>query len=363
MKKAWLSCLLLTLIAALVVYIPAFAEKTVTFTFTGDCTIGGTELTREATDSFDTVVGLEGYDYPFRYFRDFFSQDDCTVINLEGVLTDSRGQERTDKTFRFRGQTDFVRILTGASIDAATLANNHILDFGQQGLNSTKNTLTENGIGWAYILDSYIYEKDGIRIALISLDEVAYNTMLPRIRKEMTRLKEEKEADAIIVCFHSGQEYRSTHSEEQERRGANLIRYGADLVIMNHAHVVQGIRQFNNRTICYCLGNFVFGGNNKLKGKSSFSRTTTSRYSLVVQARLTFSDDNTYLGQQISLFPAFTSADPEWNLYQPFPVSGDDAAAVIDAVQYDTDFQLPEITDQDGWSAIELPFLSAENDE
>lgn len=363
MRNARLFRLILMLIVALTISASATGEKTVVLTFTGDCTIGGTEQTRGASDSFDTVVEREGYDYPFRYFRDMFSRDDCTIINLEGVLTDSRGQERKEKTYRFRGKTDFVKILTGASIDAATLANNHILDFGQQGLASTKQVLTENGIGWAYVRDFYIWEKDGIRIALISLDEAAYNTNLSWIQKEMARLKTEKEADAIIVCFHNGTEYRPTHTENQERRGKTLVSSGADLVIMNHAHVVQGIRQLNNRTICYCLGNFVFGGNNELKGKSSFKRTTTSRYSLVVQARLTFSDDNAYLGQQITLYPVFTSDDPKWNRYQPFPVSGDDAALVIDAIQHDTDFRLPEMTEKDGYSVVELPYLSAEGGE
>ena len=147
----------------------------------------------------------------------------------------------------------------------------------------------------------------------------------------------------------------------QEKRGATLTKFGADLVIMNHAHVVQGIRIANNRTICYSLGNFVFGGNSKIRTKTYGKRTLTSRYTLVVQARLDFADDGTYLGQQIILVPAFSSDDPVDNHYQPYPVYGEDAAAVMDAVQFDTDFQLPGLTETDHCMSAVLPYLPAEN--
>ena len=250
MKTARMLCLPLLMIVMLMICASASGDKTVLFTFTGDCTIGGTELTRNLPDSFDTFIANEGYDYPFRYFRDMFSRDDCTVINLEGVLSDSRSDESMGKTFRFRGKTDFVKILTGASVDVAGLANNHILDFGVQGINNTKKTLTENGIGWAYARDIYIWEKDGIRIAIVSLDEATSNQYYYNVKDQMLRLKAQKEADAIIVLFHSAMEYRPVHSSLQERMGSKfIVDCGADLVIMNHAHVVQGIRQVNNRTV------------------------------------------------------------------------------------------------------------------
>ena len=61
---------------------------------------------------------------------------------------------------------------------------------------------------------------------------------------------------------------------------------GADLVIMHHAHVVQGMSVFDSRSVCYLLGNFCFGGNCRVRAMES----------LVVVAELTFSDDGAYLG-------------------------------------------------------------------
>ena len=148
----------------------ASAEKTVTLTFTGDCTLGGEERTRFQPDCFDTIVREQGYEYPFRYFRPLFEEDDCTVINMEGVLSDSYADEFKDKTFRFRGKTEFAEILTLASVEAAGLDNNHVNDYGAQGLRNTQETLANAGIAWFRALDIYILEKDGIRIKLTQVE-------------------------------------------------------------------------------------------------------------------------------------------------------------------------------------------------
>ena len=339
----------------------AVGEKTILLTFTGDCTIGCTELTRNLPDSFDSIIAREGYQYPFLNYLDLFTEDDCTVINMEGVLSDSHADEQKGKTFRFRGKTDYVKILTGASIEAAGLANNHINDFGAQGMNATKKTLEENGIHWFYVQDIWILEKDGIRISFVSADETTTNKYFYQIRDSILRLKAENEADAVVVCYHSGTEYSLRHDRTQERMANSFINCGADLIIMNHSHVVQGIQQINNRSVCYALGNFVFGGNNIIKTKKQGSLTATALYCMVVRAELHFSDDGTYLGQQLTLYPGFTSDDPEWNHYQPRPVHGGDADQVIAAVQYDTPFRLPEITRTETFDYVALPYLSAEN--
>ena len=352
----------LLLAALLLVHVSAVSEKSILLTFTGDCTIGSEEEKRGLPDSFDSVIAQEGMAYPFANFRPLFEQDDCTVINLESVLSDSKRQESKGKTYRFRGNTDFVRILTEGSVEAAGLSNNHTGDYGAQGLQATKDTLDSAGIAWFMGMDCRILEKDGIRIALFSMDEATYNGSNPKILHEMRRMKEEGEVNAIVFCLHSGREYTAQHYKRQEVNGNTLPAYGADLVIMNHPHVVQGIRIVCDRTVCYSLGNFVFGGNSKIKSVPYGKRILTSRYSLVVQARLDFSDDGVYLGQQVTLYPAFTSDDPEKNHYQPYPVHGEDAAAVLDAVQFDTEFELPPVTEAEDYPYAALPYLPASSD-
>ena len=146
--------------AALFFWGKASAEKIITLTFTGDCTLGTEEMTRNVPESFDNVAKAKGYSYFLENFYDLFSQDDCTVVNCEGVLSDSSKGE-ADKDFRFRGPEEFVRILQEGSVEAVSLANNHSRDYGWKGLENTERVLDEAGIGWARADSFWIYEKDG----------------------------------------------------------------------------------------------------------------------------------------------------------------------------------------------------------
>lgn len=339
----------------------AGAEKSILLTFTGDCTLGSEERTRSQENSFDSTAAKRGYDYFFSNFREMFAQDDHTVINLEGVLSDESKQERQSKRYRFRGPTDFVKIMTGASIDACSLANNHIGDFHKQGEDSTKAVLDENGIGWFQNFKYHIYEKEGIKVAFIALEnKVVYNEF-DKIRKTITDLKESGEANAIVICWHTGMEYRGMHELNTEKTCKTLIRYGADLIINNHPHVLQGIGVYNNRCIFYSLGNFVFGGNAAIRTeKFKADKFVTSQYSAVVQVKLLFSDDGKYLGQQPTVYPVITSRSAPVNDYQPYRANAEEAIPIRAALQEDTVFTLPDITvGADGLSKIDLGYLAA----
>ena len=89
-----ITCLLL-----LLCLLPSFAlaDKTITLTFTGDITLGGEDYLRTAEDSFFAVYEREGAGYFLKNFADFFAEDDLTVVNLEGVLTDNNALYPRDK--------------------------------------------------------------------------------------------------------------------------------------------------------------------------------------------------------------------------------------------------------------------------
>ena len=360
-KRAAAVPVLLVLAAALLLFpLRARAEKVIHLTFAGDCTLGSTELTRPNADSFDSVIGEKGFDYPFARFAGLFSSDDRTVVNCEGVFSDSSWGENKNKTYRFRGPAEYTEIFRRASVEAVSLANNHVGDYGSRGLSATQGALEEGGIDWFRCGRVSFLEKDGIRIAFMAIDTTTVRDQLEPFRREISRLKESGEADAVVVCFHCGNEYDARRNAAQERVGRSFVDRGADLVIMHHSHVVQGVEITGNRTLLYSLGNFVFGGNSEIRTEPYGASSVTSLYCLVVRAELTFSDEGKYLGQQITLVPAFTSSDAPQNNYQPFPVSGADAEAVRAAVQFDTDFPLPEITEEDGLSVIRLPWLPAD---
>lgn len=342
----------------------ASADRSVLLTFTGDCTLGSEEAKRVNDNSFDSVVGREGLSYPFEKVRFLFEADDLTVVNLEGVLSDSASGENTAKTYRFRGPAEFVKILSGASVEAAGLANNHTGDYGTRGLEDTQRILSEGGIAWFRARSPYLLEKDGIRVAFYavnSFQEPTFQNDLNWLRNEIRRVKQDGEADAVIVLFHSGSEYDACHTVTQEKIGKSFIDNGADLIIMHHPHVVQGAAVYANRTMLYSLGNFVFGGNSEIRTKPYHTWEVSSLYSLIARVRLDFSDDGVFLGQAVDLIPAYTSSDAPHNNFQPVPVCGEDAEPVYRAVQYDTAFPLPELTEEDGYSVIRLPYLDAES--
>ena len=325
----------------------ALAEKTIRMTFTGDVTLGSEESKKNQSTSFVTKATEEGYAYFFAQVKELFSQDDLTVVNLEGPLTDKSTQENTKKYYRFRGPTDYVNILLEGSVEACNLANNHTYDFGKQGYESTQATLDAAGIGYFGQQTTYIYEKDGVKIAFFGLNSTQFNGNRNWARDEIARLKADEGVNAVVFVFHGGQEYGKKHNKNQETYAHFAIDAGADLVIMHHPHVVQGIEIYNNRTICYSLGNFCFGGNKDVRALEA----------LVAGVTMTFSDSGEYLGQQVDLYPANISGTNPSNNFQPLFVTGEAAQTVMALVQKDTKFDLPEVDDTTGCAA--LPYLTA----
>ena len=145
-----ITCLLL-----LFCLLPSFAlaDKTITLTFTGDITLGGEDYLRTAEDSFFAVYDREGAGYFLKNFADFFAEDDLTVVNLEGVLTDNnalypRDKGKGDDGYWFRGPAAYAKVLSAASVEVASLANNHAFDYGAQGFRDTIAAVEAEGIGW-----------------------------------------------------------------------------------------------------------------------------------------------------------------------------------------------------------------------
>lgn len=321
----------------------ALADKSIKLTFTGDVTLGSEEAKRKQETSFVSVATREGYDYFFSKVKFLFEQDDLTVVNLEGPLTDSNKSEEKGKTYRFRGPVEYVKILQSGSVEAVNFSNNHVYDFGRQGYNSTVSLMKENKIGLFGEQKVYIFKKKGIKIAFFGMNSTVYNRNRAWAREEMARLKSEEGVDAIVFVFHAGQEYGKHRTKAQETYAHWAIDYGADLVVMHHPHVVQGIEVYKNRTILYSLGNFCFGGNKDIRALEA----------LVAAVQMDFTDDGAYLGQQVNLWPAIISGSNPANDYQPRFVTGSNAKEVFRLVQLDTDFDLPALDKEKGYAAMD----------
>jgi len=339
----------------------AMADKTLTFSFAGDVTLGSEEAYRSREDSFDSYAAREGYEYFFKKVKPIFEADDLTLVNLEGVLSDKSWNEDKRKTFRFRGPTDFAKILTVSSIEACAISNNHIMDFGNQGYQATRDTLDANGIYYCGNEYHFIFEKDGIRVGFFAVGSMYFNRYRKQIQEDIAQMREDG-VNAIIVSFHAGQEYSPHRRDRDQETDAQIAieTWGADLVIMHHPHVVQGIDILNNRYVFYSLGNFCFGGNWTVTGKNKDPKIRALE-SMIVQMDLVFDDDGNYKGQSGRIYPCYISSsakqkgDP--NDYQPCLVYGDEALGVLERIQNDTEFDLGLLDDETG--ILNLPYLDA----
>ena len=401
--KRFLQALLWAALLTILLSAAAMADTTITITFTGDITLGGEDYLRNEPDSFVSVYNQNGPEYFLKNFADFFAEDDLTVVNLEGVLTDKEylRPESSGKTgaFFFRGKTEYVNILTAASVEVAGLANNHALDYGERGLRDTIATLEGAGIEWFGTYDRnrrdtekfLFYEKDGVTICLVGLYWENYLQGNPDgcgayLAEEIKRIKESGEADAVIAVFHGGQEYGRHRTHPQTLFTQMCMRSGVDLVICHHAHVVMGMDVINNRSIFYSLGNFCFGGNCKTYLKTS-KYTKDAAPAMIVRAVLTFDDEGNYKGQQLTVYPVQTTSidrvgtQEQVNDYQPKFVTGKLAAQVLHLMQVDMYYDLKDAYNKElkeyviaaeeelaamessvGMSSLTLPYLPAEEE-
>ncbi len=302
----------------------AAADKQITVTFLGDCTLGSEEKVYAWDSGFAAAVKREGYAYFFSGVSSLLSQDDLTVANFEGVLKNT-ASGKTQRIFNFRGLPEYAQILALGSVEAVSLENNHADDYDVYGRRTTKAALTEAGVNWFDKDDAYIYEKDGIRIAFVSAWQqlMFYNRQY--YRDTIASLKESG-VQAVVVYVHFGQEYNPHHVEQQSNIAYLFIDAGADLVVGSHPHVLQGMEIYQNSTIFYSLGNFVFGGNVNVRALET----------VIPQVTFAFSDDGTYLSQQVRLYPANISGSTEGNTYQPVLVTGEAAEAVYQLIDQDS---------------------------
>lgn len=235
----------------------------------GDVTLGQDERYLYK-GSFDDYYKLNGAGYFFAGVKKILSEDDLTIANLEGTLTEAT--DKPDKRFQgnqaffFKGNPYYTAILKDGSIEAVNLANNHCLDYLNKGFTDTVSTLDHAGI------DSFgdniivIYEKNGVKVGLIGVNTlgpleegVNLEHLRSELRQNIQALKER--TSLIIVSFHWGTENKYNPTQTQRELGRFAVDIGADLVLGHHPHVIQPFEIYQGKCIVYSLGNFVFGGN------------------------------------------------------------------------------------------------------
>lgn len=231
--------------------------KTFTVTLGGDTTLGSTDDLRKREDCFENVAREKGYDWFFGGLSELFAADDLTLVNFEGTLTEATAKK--EKKFNFKGPAEYTDILTTGSVEAVTVANNHTLDYGEQGRTDTIANLETAGIVVSGNGQLGIFEKNGVKVGMTGYC-FPYTNGKKDISKDVKALREAG-CQIVIASFHWGSEYRKDFTGEQRSIGRAAIKAGADIVVGHHPHIVQGIEAVDDTYILYSVGNLVFGGN------------------------------------------------------------------------------------------------------
>lgn len=302
----------------------AASAQTITLSFAGDCTLGTDENFDRSTSFVAKYDAVDDPSYFFANVADIFANDDATIVNMEGTLTDST--TRADKTFAFKADRDYAQILKAGNVDAASLANNHSRDYGEQSYTDTIEAVEAVGIPtFGYDRIAYLDVK-GVKVALIGTYELAEGI---GIKDEMVNnINTAKEAGAqiIVVFTHWGTERETVPDAVQMELGHAAIDAGATLVVGSHPHVIQGLENYNGHTIVYSLGNFCFGGNKNPSDKDC----------MIVQQTFTVQGDNVTI-DNTNVIPCSISSVSSSNNYQPTPATGDEKERIEAKIQRSSD--------------------------
>ena len=205
---------------------------------------------------------------------------DLAMVNLETAVTE-RGTPAPGKAFHFRAPASAFRALARAGVDVVTMANNHGLDFGQQGLQDSLAAASAArfpvvGIGRDAdaAFAARVFTVKGQRIAVLGATQVLDDNLVgawtagpgkPGLAsaKDEARLVEavrraRQSADTVVVYLHWGRERTACPLPRQRSLALALVAAGADVVVGSHAHVLLGGGRLGGAYVDYGLGNFVF---------------------------------------------------------------------------------------------------------
>jgi len=230
--------------------------------------VGDVMLGREVGRRIDE----EGPEWVFSEVKHLLEKADLVIGNLECPIIDNQNLPSSRAKVPLRASRESIKALQLGNFSIMTIGNNHILDFGEEGLSNTLNVLKSDQIhhvgAGRNISEARRPLKlgiKGLRLGFLSYSS-SYNAnkatpgtapLDPRsIKKDISELK--KDSDIIIVSLHHGVEYADYPTPGFIKLARELIDSGARVVLGHHPHVLQGVEEYKNGIIAYSLGNFVF---------------------------------------------------------------------------------------------------------
>ena len=264
--------------------------EAITIAFAGDMYFEGVLRARLDTDP-ATALGP---------FADILRGADLAVSNLETSI--AVGGTRANKQFAFRAPPTAVDALRAAGLDVVSMANNHGVDYGEDGLQESVAVARAQpdhfiiGIGAddREAFAPFTAEVKGQRVSVIGATQVLDSSLIQAwtatadhgglaSAKRVDRLVAEVQAaraasDTVIVFLHWGIEKMTCPTGDQQALARTLVDAGADIVVGSHAHRLQGGGRLGDAVVHYGLGNFLFKENSAEGARTGvFEVTVTGR--------------------------------------------------------------------------------------
>ncbi|MGH3749651.1 MAG: CapA family protein [Micromonosporaceae bacterium] len=221
------------------------------------------------------------------------SQADVAVANLETAVTEAGTPE--PKQFHFRAPPETYQAVNEAGIDAVSLANNHALDYGRDGLADTlrhaeqaKTPVFGAGEDAAAAYAPWITEVDGVKIAMLGMSQISELAdrwkaggqqsgiaMAHNVRHAAKAVKAAKQqADVVVVFMHWGLEGQECPTEQMTALTTAFARAGATAVVGTHSHLLLGDGWLDDTYVAYGLGNFLWWRDNAFSNDTGVLRLT-----------------------------------------------------------------------------------------
>jgi poly-gamma-glutamate synthesis protein (capsule biosynthesis protein) len=244
------------------------AAGSITLAFAGDVHFAGRtrRLLADPATAFGPITGV-------------LRSADFTAVNLETAITS--GGTPQPKTYHFRAPAAAFTALRDAGVDLVTMANNHVLDYGQAGLADTlaaaraaRFPYVGIGVNAAAAWAPHLTTIKGVTIAVIGVSQitelasswVATGTRPGEanaidLRRTLAAVRSAKRlASVVIVFMHWGTEGQECPDPAQLALARDLSAAGASIIIGAHAHMLQGSGWLGRTFVAYGLGNFLWWG-------------------------------------------------------------------------------------------------------
>jgi poly-gamma-glutamate synthesis protein (capsule biosynthesis protein) len=226
-----------------------------------------------------------------------------------------------EKTWNLKGKPEYVGIMTGSSVEGASLGNNHTFDYGQSGLDETRDVLDAAGVLYGFNDHVATYTTDeGIVVGIVSANQLSGDEEHRNYIRDGIQTLRDEGADLVIASCHWGIEGDHYPNDYQQQLAHQIVDWGADLVVGTHPHVLQGVELYNGKVICYSLGNFCFGGNSNPKDKNT----------AIYQQTFTFVDGVLQTDISADIIPCKVSSTDSKNDYQPTVATGEQKQSILD---------------------------------